>query len=161
MQKKGTAMGTSFSATYAAIFNDTVGNTHNRPITHCTGYIDDILLIWAGSSVEPWLSEQCLKPPTPPTSILCWKGKVQRQASMQPIWFLLVHHQLRGVDFLDLDFRFVRSHGSDPQKKRSESTTNQVMPTLFSRMDPTTRDTLFGSRPRRIEQPLGLAEGMP
>ena len=56
LQKVGTAMGTSFSATYATIFMiwlETLKiDQYRKHILLYKRYIDDIPLIWAGSSVE-------------------------------------------------------------------------------------------------------------
>ena len=53
LQKVGTAMGTSFSVTYAAIFMigfETPGvNVFRKLIVLYKRYCDDILLIWSGS----------------------------------------------------------------------------------------------------------------
>ena len=56
LQKIGTAMGTSFSVTYATIFMiwlETPKIDHFREhIVLYKRYMDDILLIWSGSAVE-------------------------------------------------------------------------------------------------------------
>ncbi len=56
LQKIGTAMGTSFSVTYAIIFmiwlETPIINEFQQHIILYKKYIDDIFLIWSGSAAE-------------------------------------------------------------------------------------------------------------
>ena len=113
LQKIGTAMGTSFSVTYATIFmiwlETPIINDFRRHIVLYKRYIDDILLIWSGSAVELCRFRASFEAANRNIK-LEWQGTPSGVDAANPA--TLVQHQLRRVNFLDLDIQFVRAHGS-------------------------------------------------
>lgn len=113
LQKIGTAMGTSFSVTYATIFmiwlETPIIDKFREHIVLYKRYIDDILLIWSGSSVELCRFRAFFEAANKNIK-LEWQDTPTEVDLADPA--LLVQHQLRRVNFLDLDIQFVRSQGS-------------------------------------------------
>ena len=113
LQKIGTAMGTSFSVTYATIFmiwlETPIIDEFREHIVVYKRYIDDILLIWSGSSVELCRFRARFEAANRNIK-LEWQGTPTGVDAADPA--MLVQHQLRRVNFLDLDIQFVRSDGS-------------------------------------------------
>lgn len=113
LQKIGTAMGTSFSVTYATIFmiwlETPIINHFRKHIVLYKRYIDDILLIWSGSSVELCSFREMLGAANRNIK-LEWQGTPTDVDAADPA--MLVQHQFRRVNFLDLDIQFIRSLGS-------------------------------------------------
>ena len=112
LQKIGTAMGTSFSVTYATIFmiwlETPIVDEFRKHIVLYKRYIDDILLIWSGSSAELCRFRAMLG--TANANIkLDWQDMPTSMAD-GPTDFN--QHQHRRVCFLDLDIQVVRSLGS-------------------------------------------------
>ena len=112
LQKIGTAMGTSFSVTYATIFmiwlETPIIDEFRRHIVLYKRYIDDILLIWSGSSAELCrfrsrfgMANANIK--------LEWQGTPSVMDAVNPAKF--DQHQHRRVNFLDLDIQIVNSCG--------------------------------------------------
>ena len=113
LQKVGTAMGTSFSVTYATIFmiwlETPIINEFRLHIMLYKRYIDDILLIWLGSSAE--LCRFRARFGTANDHIkLEWQGTPSSVDATDPARFN--RHQHRKVDFLDLDIQAVTCSGS-------------------------------------------------
>jgi hypothetical protein len=113
LQKVGTAMGTSFSVTYATIFmiwlETPIINEFRVHIMLYKRYIDDILLIWLGSSAE--LCRFRARFGTANDHIkLEWQGTPSSVDATDPARFN--RHQHRKVDFLDLDIQVVTCSGS-------------------------------------------------
>ena len=112
LQKIGTAMGTSFSVTYATIFmiwlETPIIDEFRRHIVLYKRYIDDLLLIWSGSSAE--LCRFRARFGTANASInLEWQGTPSAIDAVNPDKFDLVQH--RRVNFLDLDIQIVNACG--------------------------------------------------
>ena len=106
-------MGTSFSVRYATIFmiwlETPIIDHFRKHIVLYKRYIDDILLIWSGSPVQLCLFRAMFG--TANINIkLEWQGTPLDVDATDPA--MLVQQQLRRVSFLDLDIRFVSSHGS-------------------------------------------------
>jgi hypothetical protein len=113
LQKIGTAMGTSFSVTYAIIFmiwlETPIINEFQQHIVLYKRYIDDIFLIWSGSATE--LCRFREKFGTANDNIkLEWQGTPSTEEAINPAKF--DQHQHRQVNFLDLDITVVYSPGS-------------------------------------------------
>ena len=106
-------METSFSVTYATIFmiwlETPIINQFREHIVLYKRYIDDILLIWSGSSVELCHFRAIFEAANINIK-LEWQGTPKDVDAADPA--MLVQHQLRRVNFLDLDIQYVRSHGS-------------------------------------------------
>ena len=105
-------MGTSFSVTYATIFmiwlETPIIHQFRRHIVLYKRYIDDILLIWSGSSAELCrfrsrfgMANANIK--------LEWQGTPSVMDAVDPAKF--DQHQHRRVNCLDLDIRIVNSCG--------------------------------------------------
>lgn len=104
LQKIGTAMGTSFSVTYATIFmiwlETPIINEFRKHIVLYKRYIDDILLIWSGLPTELCRFRSRLG--TANKNIkLEWQGSSSAADANDPAKFIIDQH-LR-VNFLDLD----------------------------------------------------------
>ena len=112
MQKVGTAMGFSFSVTYATFFmiwlETSMIDQFREHILLYKRYIDDTLLIWAGSSVELCRFRTMFEAANINIK-LEWQGTPVGVDATDPA--VLVHHQ-RCVYFLDFDIQFVCSHRS-------------------------------------------------
>jgi hypothetical protein len=96
----------------------------------------DILLIWSGSSVELCRFRAVFEAANINIK-LEWQGMPTDVDAADPA--TLVQHQLRRVNFLDLDIQYVRSHGSAAfafKIYRKPGNAYAYLP-----MDPTTRDT--------------------
>lgn len=113
LQKVGTAMGTSFSVTYAIIFmiwlETPIINEFRKYIVLYKRYIDDILLIWSGPVNE--LCRFRAKFGTANSNIkLEWQGTPSATDAENPAKFN--QHQHCRVNFLDLDIKIVSLQGS-------------------------------------------------
>ena len=113
LQRIGTAMGTSFSVTYAIIFmiwlETPIINEFRKHIVLYKRYIDDILLIWSGSCAE--LCRFRAQFGSANDNIkLEWQGTPPSVDATDPARFIQDQH--RRVSFLDLDIRIVYSAGS-------------------------------------------------
>jgi hypothetical protein len=113
LQKIGTAMGTSFSVTYAVIFmiwlETIIIHEFCKYIVLCKRYIDDILLIWSGPSSE--LCKFRAKFGNANSNIkLEWQGTSSAMDAEDPAKFN--PHQHSRVNFFDLDIRILDLHGS-------------------------------------------------
>ena len=111
LQKIGTAMGTSFSVTYATIFmiwlETPIIDEFRKHIILYKRYIDDILLIWSGSFAE--LCRFRARFATANTNIkLEWQNSPEAVDSPA----IFDQHQHRSVNFLDLDIQIIYSQGS-------------------------------------------------
>ena len=113
LQKIGTAMGTSFSVTYATIFmiwlETPIINEFRKHIVLYKRYIDDILLIWSGSSAEPCRFRERFGNANDNIK-LEWQGTPSAEDAINQAKF--DQHQHRQVNFLDLDISIVYSSGS-------------------------------------------------
>jgi len=110
LQKVGTAMGTSFSVTYATIFmiwlETPIIHEFRKHIVLYKRYIDDILLIWAGSCAE--LCRFRAQFGSANDNIkLEWQGTPSSEDATDPAKFDQDQH--RRVSFLDLDIQVVYS----------------------------------------------------
>ena len=113
LQKIGTAMGTSFSVTYAVIFmiwlETPIIHEFRKYIVLYKRYIDDILLIWSGPSAE--LCKFRAKFGNANSKIkLEWQGTPSATDAEDPAKFN--QHQHSRVNFLDLDIQILDLHGS-------------------------------------------------
>ena len=113
LQKVGTAMGTSFSVTYATIFmiwlETPIINEFRKHIVLYKRYIDDILLIWSGSYAE--LCRFRARFGSANDNIkLEWQNTPSSVDANHPA--RIAQDQHRRVSFLDLDLRVVYSTGS-------------------------------------------------
>ena len=113
LQKIGTAMGTSFSVTYATIFmiwlETPIINEFRKHITLYKRYIDDIFLIWSGSAAELCCFRERFGNANNNIK-LEWQGTPSAENAIDPAKF--DQHQHRQVNFLDLDITVVYSSGS-------------------------------------------------
>ena len=149
LQKIGTAMGTSFSVTYATIFmiwlETPIIHEFRKHIVLYKRYIDDILLIWSGSYTE--LCRFRARFGTANDNIkLEWQGTPSSDDATDPAKFDQDRHRRVSSSTSILELSILL----DLQSLRSRSTAKLVMPTHICPMDPTTRDTYFevGSRPK-------------
>ena len=113
LQKIGTAMGTSFSVTYATIFmiwlETPIIDEFRKHILLYKRYIDDIFLIWSGSSAELCRFRERFGNANDNIK-LEWQGTPSAVDAINPAKF--DQHQHRQVNFLDLDITIVYSPGS-------------------------------------------------
>mmetsp|Transcript_40948 Transcript_40948/g.85450 ORF Transcript_40948/g.85450 Transcript_40948/m.85450 type:complete len:573 (-) Transcript_40948:730-2448(-) len=113
LQKIGTAMGTSFSVTYATIFmiwlETPIINEFQQQIVLYKRYIDDIFLIWSGSSAELCRFREKLGNANENIK-LEWQSTPSAEDAVNPAKF--DQHQHRQVNFLDLDITIVYSQAS-------------------------------------------------
>jgi hypothetical protein len=113
LQRIGTAMGTSFSVTYATIFmiwlETPIINEFQRQIVLYKRYIDDIFLIWSGSHAELCRFRETLGNANDNIK-LEWQGTPSAEDAINPAKF--DQHQHRQVNFLDLDITISYSDGS-------------------------------------------------
>jgi hypothetical protein len=113
LQRIGTAMGTSFSVTYAIIFmiwlETPIIKEFEQHIVLYKRYIDDIFLIWSGSSAELCRFRERLGNANNNIK-LEWQGTPSAEDALNPAKF--DQHQHRQVNFLDLDITVVYSFGS-------------------------------------------------
>ena len=113
LQRIGTAMGTSFSVTYAIIFmiwlETPIINEFQQHIVLYKRYIDDIFLIWSGSTAELCRFRERLGNANDNIK-LEWQGTPSAEDALNPAKF--DQHQHRQVNFLDLDITVVYSSGS-------------------------------------------------
>jgi hypothetical protein len=113
LQKIGTAMGTSFSVTYATIFmiwlETPIINEFRQQIVLYKRYIDDIFLIWSGSSAELCRFREKLGNANDNIK-LEWQGTPSAEDAVNPAKFDQYRH--RQVNFLDLDITIVYSQAS-------------------------------------------------
>ena len=113
LQRIGTAMGTSFSVTYAVIsmicLETPIINEFQQHIVLYKRYIDDIFLIWSGSSAELCRFRERLGNANDNIK-LGWQGTPSAEDALNPAKF--DQHQHRQVNFLDLDITVVYSSGS-------------------------------------------------
>lgn len=104
LQKIGTAMGTSFSVTYATIFmiwlETPIIDEFREHIMLYKRYIDDILLIWSGSPAELCRFRSRLGTANKNIT-LEWQGLSSAADATDPTRFKLDQHSR--VSFLDLD----------------------------------------------------------
>ena len=112
LQKIGTAMGTSFSVTYATIFmiwlETPIVTEFRKHIVLYKRYIDDILLIWSGSLAELCRFRASFGNANANIS-LEWQGTQSVTDAIDPA--KIFQHQLRRVNFLDLDIQIECSNG--------------------------------------------------
>jgi hypothetical protein len=113
LQKIGTAMGTSFSVTYTTIFmiwlETPIIDKFRKHILLYKRYIDDIFLIWSGSSAELCRFRERFGNANDNIK-LEWQGTPSAVDAINPAKF--DQHQHRQVNFLDLDITIVYSPGS-------------------------------------------------
>ena len=113
LQRIGTAMGTSFSVTYAIIFmiwlETPIVDEFRRHIVLYKRYIDDIFLIWSGSIAELCRFRDKLGNANDNIK-LEWQGTPSAEDAINPAKF--DQHQHRQANFLDLDITVVYSPGS-------------------------------------------------
>jgi hypothetical protein len=113
LQRIGTAMGTSFSVTYATIFmiwlETPIINEFQQHIVLYKRYIDDIFMIWSGSSAELCRFRETLGNANDNIN-LEWQGTPSAEDAVNPAKF--DQHQHRQVNFLDLDITIVYSQAS-------------------------------------------------
>ena len=113
LQKIGTAMGTSFSVTYATIFmiwlETPIIDEFRKHIVLYKRYIDDIFLIWSGSSAELCRFRERFGNANDNIK-LEWQGTPSAENAINPAKF--DQHQHRQVNFLDLYITVVYTLGS-------------------------------------------------
>jgi len=113
LQRISTAMGTSFSVPYATIFmiwlETPIIKEFQRHIVLYKRYIDDIFLIWSGSSAELCRFRERLGNANDNIK-LEWQGTPSAEDAINPAKFDQYQH--RQVKFLDLDMPIVYSDGS-------------------------------------------------
>jgi hypothetical protein len=113
LQRIGTAMGTSFSVTYATIFmiwlETPIINKFQQHIILYKRYIDDIFLIWSGSSAELCRFRETLGNANDNIK-LEWQGTPSAEDAVNPAKF--DQHQHSQVNFLDLNITIVYSQAS-------------------------------------------------
>ena len=112
LQKIGTAMGTSFSVTYATIFmiwlETPIIDEFRKNIALYKRYIDDILLIWSGSSAE-LCRFRAMFANANANIKLEWQNIPTAVDAANPAIF--DQHQHSRVNFLDLDISITRLSG--------------------------------------------------
>jgi len=118
LQRIGTAMGTSFSVTYATIFmiwlETPIIKEFQRQIVLYTSavyrrYMDGIFLIWSGSSTDLFRFRERLGNANDNIK-LEWQGTPSAEDAVNPARFDQYRH--RQVNFLDLDITVVYTLGS-------------------------------------------------
>ena len=113
LQKIGTAMGTSFSVTYATIFmiwlETPIIEEFRAQILLYKRFLDDIFMIWSGSSAELFRLqakfESVNNPAIKSVITLEWQGMPSAGGAADPAVFDRTKH--RRVNFLDLDIKAV------------------------------------------------------
>jgi hypothetical protein len=113
LQRIGTAMGTSFSVTYATIFmiwlETPIINEFQQHIVLYKRYIDDLFLIWSGSAEELCRFRDKFGKANANIK-LEWQGTPSAEDATNPAKFDQLQH--RKVNFLDLDIEIVCSQTS-------------------------------------------------
>ena len=107
-QKIGTAMGTSFSVTYATIFmiwlETPIVNEFRQHILLYKRFLDDVFVVWSGSIPELCRFHRKFRAANPNIK-LEWQGIPLETDATNPAKFDSYKH--RRVNFLDLDARIV------------------------------------------------------